>query len=77
MHEVHHHDDLGTGTGVYVFLAFIITLLVVGLLVWRFLPSRASEEGERPGQINVNMPSLPLPGNTEGGSQNSPNQPTY
>lgn len=36
--HIHEHHD--SGSGAYMFLTFIVVLVVVGLLLWRFLPAR-------------------------------------
>jgi hypothetical protein len=46
--------------GIYVFLAFIVTIAVVGFLVWRFVPLHKNSNS---GTIDVNVS-----GQTSGGS---------
>ncbi len=55
-HIIHEHGD--GGSGAMMFLAFIVVLVVAGLLLWRFLPV-----GGRNKDIDVNVS-----GNLPGGS---------
>lgn len=38
MVEEHIHEHSDSGSGAMMFLAFIVVLVVVGLLLWRFIP---------------------------------------
>jgi len=59
-HVVHERSDGGNAWGV---VALVIVLIVIGLLVWRFLPGRTGSATDR-NDINLNVP---LPGNGDGG----------
>ena len=68
IHEIHHDEGM---SGALVFLGIIIALVVVGLLLWRFVPqSSAPAPSGTSGKVEVNIPSNNGGTGNGGGSTN-------
>lgn len=62
IHE-HHHEDAHSGSSLATILTVLVALLVIGILLWNFLPIRSQESTL---DVNLNTPQV---GDTNTGTQ--------